>query len=323
MRQPSLLLSSNVWCFPSICFLTVAALGLFGPSSHAGEPKESKPARETQSLTRPGKGTLLLVGGGPIPDSVSSRFVELAGGKKARLVVVPTASEKADSPTPPTFSFWKEEDVTSVTLLHTRDRKVADDPRFAASLREATGVWVTGGDQSKLTEAYLGTNFLTELTKMFDRGGVIGGTSAGASVMSSLMITGGTTKATTGKGFGFVPGVIIDQHFTNRNRMGRLSGLVAEHPDMIGLGLDESTAVLFQGDTLSILGNANAYLSTAPTKGKGAPTMQRLKAGDKKDLLVLQTTIHPYLETATVQTVVPKITMPIPVPMIDNTLRVP
>jgi cyanophycinase len=261
------------------------------------------------------------MGGGPIPDSVSSRFLELAGGKKARLVVVPTASEKADSPMPPTFLFWKEKGVASVALLHTRDRKVADDPGFAAILREATGVWVTGGDQSKLTEAYLGTNFLEELKKVFDRGGVIGGTSAGASVMSSMMITGGTTKALTGNGFGFVPGVIIDQHFTKRNRIGRLSGLVAEHTDKIGLGLDESTAVLFQGDTLSIVGDANAYLCTAPTKGKGAPTVQRLKAGDKKDLFALQTTIHPYSETAKVQPAVPEMIKPTPVPILDKILR--
>ena len=103
--------------------------------------------------------------------------------------------------------------------------------------------------------------------------------------------------------------------------IGRLSGLVAEHTDKIGLGLDESTAVLFQGDTLSIVGDANAYLCTAPTKGKGAPTVQRLKAGDKKDLFALQTTIHPYSETAKVQPAVPEMIKPTPVPILDKILR--
>jgi len=146
-------------------------------------------------------GSLVIMGGGKMTDGIRDRFLELAGGKKARLVVIPTASAGADQPeVSSSYVFWQGQNVASVNVLHTRDRHRADDPAFVEPLTHATGVWLGGGDQSKLAEAYLNTAVLRELYKLLDRGGVIGGTSAGASIMSSTMITGGSTKASLGTG---------------------------------------------------------------------------------------------------------------------------
>ncbi len=260
----------------------------------AAEPRTSAPAASAgtaRSLPLKSAGSLVIVGGGKVTEGIRNRFLELAGGKKARLVVIPTASEYADRPgVSSSYLFWRNQNVTSVDLLHTRDRQKADDAAFVEPLTHATGVWLGGGDQSKLTDAYLNTAVLRELFKLLDRGGVIGGTSAGASVMSSTMITGGTTKAHLGTGFGLVPAIVVDQHFTNRNRMGRLQGILAEHPEMVGIGIDEQTAAVFQGPTLSIVGDASVWLCLSPTQTLPVST-KRLKSGDQVDLNSLTQTL--------------------------------
>jgi cyanophycinase len=185
---------------------------------------------------------------------------------------------------------WRSQGVASVDVLHTNDREQADDADFVRPLKEATGVWIGGGDQSRLTASYNGTAVLREIKKVLSRGGVVGGTSAGASVASSLMITGGITKAELGEGFGLVPNIVIDQHFTNRNRMGRLQGILGDHPDMVGVGIDEQTAVCLQGTSLSVVGNASVFVCLPPTETL-ASGVQRLKPGDKLDLVGLGTTM--------------------------------
>ena len=197
-----------------------------------------------------GPGALVIVGGGGLPDPIRERFLELAGGRKARLVVIPTANRKADLPGPlKTYLLWKAQKVASVTVLHTRDRRRANDPAFVKPLTEATGVWFTGGDQSRLADAYRGTRVERELHKVLSRGGVIGGTSAGAAVMSRVMIVGGNPEARVGTGFGLLPDVVVDQHFTNRKRLNRLLGVLGkkEHGDCLGLGIDEATGVVVRG----------------------------------------------------------------------------
>jgi cyanophycinase len=253
-------------------------------SARAAEPKAT-PASNTPQLAMKAAGSLLLVGGGKLPNSVRDQFLKLAGGKDARVVVIPTASMYADQPAPlASYLFWREQNVQSVEVLHTRSRNKANDPAFVRCLRSATAVWMTGGDQSRLSEAYLNTAVERELKKLLDRGGVIGGTSAGSSVMSSVMITGGKTRATLGMGLGLTPGMIVDQHFTNRNRMGRLVGALTDHPDYLGLGIDEQTAALVKGSTLSVIGNANVFVCMSPTATESV-NVQRLKSGEQIDLV--------------------------------------
>jgi cyanophycinase len=232
-------------------------------------------------------GTLVIVGGGKVPDAVRDQFVALSGGSKARLVVIPTASASADLPdAAQVLEPWKAKGPASVILLHTRRRDQANDPTFLQPLKKATGVWLTGGDQARLAAAYHGTAVEKELHNLLRRGGVIGGTSAGAAVMSAVMITGGNPRAEVGEGFGFLTHVVIDQHFLKRNRMDRLVGVLASHPGLVGLGIDEQTAVIVHGRTLTVAGNS--YAVACLSAGAGQPAhFQVLKAGDKADLISL------------------------------------
>ena len=209
--------------------------------------------RPMMSSARMPGGALVVVGGGKIPDSVRERFIELAGGPAARIVVIPTAHAYADGPTKDgAFEPWNTYPIESVKVLHTRSREMANDPEFVRPLTEATGVWFGGGRQEApvLADAYLGTEVETQVSALLERGGVVGGTSAGAAIMSRLMITstqrlpGGGTEALTATGFDLLPGVIFDQHFLKRKRLQRLQGVVQKHPELIGLGIDESTALV-------------------------------------------------------------------------------
>lgn len=230
-------------------------------------------------------GPLVIVGGGKVPDAARKAFVELAGKDKARVVVVPTASALADDPKG-RESFlepWRDLKPAAVGWLHTRDPKAADDPAFAAALADATGVWFAGGDQSRITAAYRGTRVEKELKKLHARGGVVGGTSAGAAVMTDPMITGGRDVATTGPGLGFLPGCVVDQHFFARNRQRRLAGVVAADPGRLGIGIDEGTAVVVRGGVAEVVGAGRVAFYDAAAAGFFRDYLP-LRAGEKYDL---------------------------------------
>jgi cyanophycinase len=249
------------------------------------------PVASTFTLSMKTPGALMPVGGGRMSDAVRDKFLDLAGGKRSRLVVIPTASARADHPeVSPTYLYWRSQDVASVELMHTRSREQANNPTFVKPLESATGVWFTGGDQSRLTAAYSGTAVLRELKKVLERGGVIAGTSAGASVMSAVMISGGTTEAELSTGFGLAPSMVIDQHFTNRSRMGRLQGVLTRHPDQLGVGIDEQTAVVIQGSTMTAVGDAGVWVCLCASATERA-SLQRLKHGEHVDLLGLSQTL--------------------------------
>jgi cyanophycinase len=266
--------------FPTVVVMILAVQG----EARAGEPAFAAALTEP---THPIPGALVIVGGGSTPDAVRKRFLELAGGKNARLVVIPTASAKADTPRLlKSFGYWKSQDVASCVLLHTRRRAEANDPNFSRPLSDATGVWLSGGDQSRLTAAYRGTMVERALHDVLARGGVIGGTSAGAAVMSSVMITGGYQPAEVDTGFGFLPGVVVDQHLMRRHRVPRLLGVLTTHPGYFGLGIDEQTAVVIQGRTLQVVGEATVCICF-PASGTERPKVDVLHPGDHADLITL------------------------------------
>jgi cyanophycinase len=248
----------------------------------------TEPGKTGRSLpTGVESGTLVIAGGGSLPDLVHKRFLELAGGAKGKLVVIPTASPKADSLDQlKAYAWWKAQPVASVVFLHSRSRDRANDPDFVKPLTDATAVWICGGDQSLLTAAYRGTAVERELHKLLMRGGVIGGTSAGAAVMSSVMITGGNPHAQVGQGFGFLSGIVVDQHFQNRNRKDRLLEVLEKHPDYLGLGIDEETAVIVTGHTFTVLGQQKVHFCTPPRKNSSA-NVRLLQPGDRADFQVL------------------------------------
>jgi cyanophycinase len=258
--------------------MAVAGIILLGVPAEAAAPPAAKPPLSVQVSA----GTLVIVGGGMLPDAIRDRFLQLAGGKKARLVVIPTASGRSDR-LMRAYRYWKVQGAASVDMLDTSSRARANDPEFVKPLREATGVWMGGGDQSRLVGVYRGTAVERELQKVLARGGVIGGTSAGASVMSSVMILGGNPLPKVGTGFGFLSGVVIDQHFQNRKRLNRLLNVLTAHPECLGLGIDEQTAVVVRGRTLTVLGNANVRVCLRASP-REAPSVQVLKSGEVLDL---------------------------------------
>jgi cyanophycinase len=237
-------------------------------------------------------GTLFLAGGGRLPPEVLTRFVVLAGGEAGRLVVIPTATARAAADDgAETLAVWRERGLTDVVVLHTRDRTEADRPEFVAPLRTATAVWIGGGDQNRVAEAYLDTLVEAELRALLARGGVVGGTSAGTAVQSCLMIAGGRETARTARGFDHLPGFVLDQHFAARNRQARLAGVLAANPGHVGLGVDEGTALVVAGRRLDVVGRGSVHVLLAGGAGR-PPAAHPLPPGAAADLVALRRAAH-------------------------------
>ena len=161
---------------------------------------------------RPPGGAILAHGGGGVSDDVRARFLDLAGGRQARLVVIPTAADDADDPAAAArfVEPWRRAGAVSVRLLHTRDRATADTPAFVRPLAEATGAWIGGGLQARLADTYAGTEVERQLQALVRRGGVVGGTSAGASILTRVMVVSGRDEPVEGRGFDLLPGAVVD-----------------------------------------------------------------------------------------------------------------
>lgn len=230
--------------------------------------EENASAQEPIKLQN--NGALVIAGGGDMPAEVHEKFIALAGGEKAKIVVIPTASIDADDPTKTVSDFWTANyRMELVKVLHTRDRAIADTDEFAAPLKDATGVWISGGKQTRLTEVYLGTKVEQELHNVRGRGGVLGGTSAGAAVMSSVMIEGGNPVPKLGKGFGFFRGKnVVDQHFLRREREPRMLNALSAYPDHSGFGVDESTALVIEKHGMCVVGKGMVSCYTPNKKDR-------------------------------------------------------
>ena len=209
----------------------------------------------------PAQGTLVVIGGGVLDASILRRFIEAAGGADAPMVFVPTAGEKTSyGPQDPSANFLRQAGCRNLEVLHTTNRAEADSEVFAARLRRARGVFFGGGRQWRLVDSYLGTRTQREFEAVLRRGGVIAGTSAGATIQGSYLVRGAregnTLMMAPGyeKGFGYLRRVAIDQHLTQRNRQKDLLAVIDRHPDVLGIGLDENTAIVVQGDRFEVVG---------------------------------------------------------------------
>jgi cyanophycinase len=198
---------------------------------------------------------LLIHGGGSTPESIGQTFFELAGGENAKLVVIPTATSDRNVPTPEALKeTWNKRGYKNVEMLHTRDRKQANNDAFIEPLHQATAVWISGGAQSKLADAYSGTKTEAALVALAKKGIVIGGSSAGAAIQSKVMIQSGKEQPLIGQGFDLLPNAIVDQHFLKRSRLNRLIEAIRQHPDRRGFGIDEGTSLVLQGDSARVVG---------------------------------------------------------------------
>jgi len=231
-------------------------------------PTDVSLSSQSSKAAMPWSGSLLLCGGSVLPPAIRDRFFELGGAERGALVVIPTASPRSDGGD---YSFWVDywHDYrwASVAVVHANAPVEAHRESSLDALRSATAVWISGGDQSRLADRFNGTPVLKELTLLLERGGVVGGTSAGAAICSETMISGGRTEPTFKTGFGFLPGVMIDQHFVAKNRMERLSKGVHHQRGLTGLGIDESTGILIRGRTAEVLGAGQVHWYRAAAEG--------------------------------------------------------
>lgn len=222
----------------------------------------------------PAKGSLVIVGGGRVVPEIQQRFVELGGGPGANFVLIPTAQgDEGMNPERAAAGLEKSFGIAHVTVLHTRDRKLADSAEFVKPLQQASGVWIEGGRQWRLADAYLGTAVEREIKALLARGGVVGGSSAGATIQGSYLVRGAsavpgnpdgdnTIMMAPGHeaGFALLLNSAIDQHVITRHRESDLAPVIASHPGLLGIGIDESTAIVVHGNDFEVIGNSKVIV---------------------------------------------------------------
>ena len=248
----------------------------------------------------PENGHLVIVGGNLQSDSIWQRIIDLAGGPDAPLVVIPTAGGE------PTYSSNFSSAVSlrrlgakNVTVLHTYDPAVADTDDFITPLLAAKGVFYGGGRQWRLVDAYAGTKTERAVQAVLDRGGVVSGSSAGASIQGSFLARGDTenNQVMIGDhtvGFGYLKNTAIDQHFLVRNRQFDLFDILKVYPELLGIAIDEDTALVISKNDVRVFGSTYAafydggFWSREGSELKNLPPPESrfyfLKAGDRYDL---------------------------------------
>ncbi len=207
------------------------------------------------------KGTLVIAGGGKLPISIEKAFVEAAGGKGARIAILPTASEVPKESAEGMVVRFQSMGAVPV-VVNPRTRAEAEAWGSRKDLATCTGFWFTGGDQNRIADLVGDTSLHRLILTSYQTGAAIGGTSAGAAIMSPLMLVGTDDVSDTAPGayktragLGLLPGCLVDQHFLRRSRHNRLLSLLMEHPELLGLGIDESTALLVRGGQALVVGD--------------------------------------------------------------------
>jgi cyanophycinase len=250
----------------------------------------------------PERGSLVIAGGGNLDGTgIVERFIALAGGPSAKIVVVPTAggnrrpngdliSYDADQ----VLAAWKARGLTNVHMLHTHDSKVADTDAFAAVLRDARGVWFNGGRQWNIVDSYAGTRTYRAFHDVLARGGVIGGSSAGATIQGTYLVRGAVAGAQVmmapepehQDAFDFLRRSAIDQHVDARNRWNDLAPVLERFPTYLGIGLSEGTAIVVRRDTFEVIGKARVAVHdpTGATPPAPGARFALLRAGDRYDM---------------------------------------
>ena len=213
-------------------------------------------------------GSIVAVGGGGMVPEVVEKFMELAGGKEALIVVLPTAGEPGDSDREArqAGSFFKRAGAKNVRSLPGVKRAEVDSPEYVKVLGEAKGVWFGGGRQWRFVDAYEGTKALEAMRGVLARGGVIGGSSAGATIVGDYLCRGGPLGNREilvpgyDRGLAFLPGVGIDQHFAQRQRFADMELFIREQPAFLGVGIDEATALVVHRGGALVLGPGQVHL---------------------------------------------------------------
>jgi len=218
----------------------------------------------------PAKGTLVIVGGGSTEGTgIVETFIQLAGGPEKKFVIVPTAGGNRNRDggliqyaEAQQIASWTRRGLKHVRMLHTHDPKVADTEAFVQPLLDADAVWFNGGRQWNIVDSYANTRTLTEFRNVLERGGVIAGSSAGATIQGEYLVRGDTSgpdvmmteEPNHQLGFAFLRRSAIDQHINTRNRWDDLIPVIRKFPNRLGIGLSEGTAIVVTGDRFEVLG---------------------------------------------------------------------
>jgi cyanophycinase len=270
-------------------FLVFAAMLLIDVSGYARRPETAAIVAAQEP-----RGWLVVEGGSyPVNPLVAEKFRELIGGADAKVLLVPTAM--ADSELTPELnaSAAKDLGLRNYELFNTHDRAQADKEEFASRIRGARGVWFGGGRAGRLAEAYLDTRTHRELESFYKQGGVVGGSSAGAMILSSFLVRGGVESEdfrnliskTNRVGFGFLPGAAIDVHVSQRpNGEGDLVQVLAAYPGLLGIGVDAGTAVVVHGNQFEVIGGPRARVTITDGQQHDGKPYYFLKVGDRFDL---------------------------------------
>ncbi len=227
-------------------------------------PAVTRPIAQTPVAgTKLGPGPVIAVGGGGTTDGIVRKTLELAGGDKAVVVVLPQASAESDGKE--SAQMWRDGGAREARVVD-----FGDAGRARAALEAATLIWIPGGDQNRFMKAIAGTGLDDVIRERHRAGVAVGGTSAGAAVLSKVMITGdadleslGSGKTITADGLGIWPDAIVDQHFLRRQRHNRLISLVLDRPTLVGVGVDEATAAILVGSTVSVVGRSAVMIVDA------------------------------------------------------------
>ncbi len=236
------------------------------------------------------KGRILAVGGGGTTDTLVARAIELAGGPKVRMLIVPQASSAEDAGKS-SLEFWREKGVVDVSILDLKDRAKALDAIAAAGF-----VWMPGGDQTRLMDALRAAGVIDAIRARYRDGALVGGTSAGAAVLSATMIIGGDradlTNVKSGgtemaEGLGLWPDALVDQHFLKRQRFNRLLSGVLDHPDLVGIGIDERTGVILHPDGVcEVVGDGGVLVIDARRANRRPAAKAELQSADAMTLAI-------------------------------------
>ncbi|MFM7152367.1 MAG: Type 1 glutamine amidotransferase-like domain-containing protein [Gemmataceae bacterium] len=235
-------------------------------------------------------GSLVIIGGGGLPPGMIEQFVELAGGKDANIVVLPTAVPRP-TPRDGITNLMRLAGAKKVTVLAGIAPGEVESAEYRKAMSEATGIWFGGGRQWHFVDAYENTRLLPLMHEVLKRGGVIGGSSAGATIQGEYLCRGGVFQnfeiASEGyeRGFAFLPGTAIDQHFAQRKRFQDMTSLMKQYPQFLGIGLDEGTGIIVRSNVAQVIGKGQVhfYDSRKPAKN-GQRDHDSLDAGMRYDL---------------------------------------
>lgn len=211
------------------------------------------------------RGQLVIIGGAEDKEGdciILREFVRRAGGTKARIVVMTAATSLPEEVGNNYVRIFERLGVEDVRVLDTQERRDSEEPRAVEAIEQATGVYFTGGDQARIIKAIKGTPLDEVIHRRYQEEGlVVGGTSAGAAMMPDIMIIEGDSETNPrgdvvdmGPGMGFLPGVVVDQHFSQRGRLGRLIAALSQQPAILGFGIDENTSIIVSDDQFEVVG---------------------------------------------------------------------